>query len=108
MQRTRVLLMGALALTVAGCGNAVDPLAAQSVSPRAASELRSSCPGWTDSEIVDSLVVIDDAWWNGASHQLSYDVNLAHCDFQTSTQPGFVICLSCWDAMVDYIYLDWH
>ena len=106
MQWTRVMLLGALALMVAGCG-AVEPVATSPLS-RAAVALRSSCPGWADGEIVESLFVIDGAWQSGASHQLSYDVNLAYCEIQTSTQLAQFRCLTCWDAMVDYVYFVWH
>lgn len=107
MQRARVLLLGTLALTVAGCG-AVQPVAGSGVptpgnptNQTVEQTLRSSCWFLNDLEIASNIGLVDDGWWAGISYGEQIALNGSACG-------GNAPCEQCWDDVVDYVYRVWH
>lgn len=109
--------MACLLMLVAGCGSQIGAQDTSSSAGRGDTivivpivflaenpDVRLSCRTFSELDILDLAIVMDDAWWANGSFQEQLDVNLAACsdDFVP------LICLTCLDRIAEFVHFTVH
>jgi len=90
-----------LASLLCACDTPVDTGDSSSVVPTDMGTLQAACPVLDENGILEYIAITDTGWWAGATHEQQMQWNAEGCG-------GDAECLSCWNAIVDYVYFVAH